>query len=232
MLFGSELSMHIWGVSWCKVEHQHNFSREKWPSRLNETGQPITDSFKPINWTRWNFLALLRMYSGCITTARGHHFSDQVSFNVTWETIFYKEQTKIVQSRPGGKSLSPCGRCREQNWTSKNKNWQDIDLLIAAVQTHRCEGQEKGDVVGCWWLSGFHVWKSEEKKGKAKIYQLIASPQFLSTFFICFTVKDIYFVKVNKKVCLIIGSAKWTALFKAIIDVVHQFSMFCNGKTQ
>lgn len=30
------------------------------------------------------------------------------------------------------------------NRTSKNEKWQDIDLLIAAVQTHRCEGQEEG----------------------------------------------------------------------------------------
>lgn len=30
------------------------------------------------------------------------------------------------------------------NRTSKNEKWQDIDLLIAAVQTHRSEGQEEG----------------------------------------------------------------------------------------
>lgn len=85
------------------------------------------------------------------------------------DNILQRGETEIVRRRPRGRSLSPCGRCREQNWTSKNEKWQDIDLLIAAVQTHRCEGQGGGvggdgggGVVegegGGPRLSGFYVW--------------------------------------------------------------------------
>lgn len=53
-------------------------------------------------------------------------------------------------------------------------------MLIAAVQTHRCEGQEKGGVVAVViWLSRLI---GKQKKEKREIYQLIASPQFLFHF--------------------------------------------------
>lgn len=74
-------------------------------------------------------------------------------------------------------------------------------ILICLSQLCR-HTDVKGKRRGMWWgAGGYQAFTSERvrKKGKGKIYQLIASPQFLSTFFICFTVKGIYFVKVNKK---------------------------------
>ncbi len=49
-------------------------------------------------------------------------------------------------------ALSPCAGCRKQNWEGKNEKWQDIDLLIATLQTHRSGGWVGG------WLSVVHVW--------------------------------------------------------------------------
>lgn len=70
------------------------------------------------------------------------------------------------------------------NRTSKNEKWQDIDLLIAVVQTHRCEGQEEGVCGGGG--SGYQSFTSDretqKKREKREIYQLIASPEFLFHF--------------------------------------------------
>lgn len=70
------------------------------------------------------------------------------------------------------------------NRTSKNEKWQDIDLLIAAVQTHRCEGQEEGVCGGGG--SGYQAFTSDretrKKRRKREIYQLIASLEFMFYF--------------------------------------------------
>lgn len=77
------------------------------------------------------------------------------------------------------------------NRTSKNEKWQDIDLLIAAVQTHRCEGQEEGVRGGGGrgyqaFTSDRETRKKEGKKGR--FVHWLPWMNFCSTFFVCFKV--------------------------------------------
>lgn len=72
-------------------------------------------------------------------------------------------------------------------------------MLIAAVQTHRCEGQEKGAVVVGAVVIRLSRLIGKLKKEKRKIYQLIASPQFLFHFLHVLYSKQHIILKVNEK---------------------------------
>lgn len=76
------------------------------------------------------------------------------------------------------------------NRTSKNEKWQDIDLLIAAVQTHRCEGQEEGCVVvGAAVIRPSPTDREIRKKsGNKREIAWLPPPNVCSTLFMCLKV--------------------------------------------
>lgn len=83
------------------------------------------------------------------------------------------------------------------------------------------------------------IWLSrligKQKKEKREIYQLIASPQFLFHFLhVLYSKRHILFESkyILKKGPWITWSFKWMALSRILIDVAHQYSMYCNCKTQ
>lgn len=76
--------------------------------------------------------------------------------------IFRKKVARLL-GQTTERALSPCARCRKQNWEGKNEKWQDIDLLIATLQTHRSGGWVGGwlSVVLVWWKE--RKWESDRK---------------------------------------------------------------------
>lgn len=93
------------------------------------------------------------------------------------------------------------------NWTSKNEKWQDIDLLIAAVQTHRCEGQEEGVRGGRG--RGYRAFTSDretrKKRKKGRFIPWFPWMNFCSTFIVHYEAINLF--KLIKK---------WARLFAEV----------------
>lgn len=119
------------------------------------------------------------------------------------------------------------------NRTSKNEKWQDIDLLIAPVQTHRC-GQEEG-VCGSGG-SGYQAFTSDKetrKKNKKKtgkkgrFINWLPRLNLCSTFFMCFKVIRATFLKFVKNWAWLFAEVyEWQVKYR--IDSVHGSYVCCN----
>lgn len=79
----------------------------------------------------------------------------------------------------------------------------------------------KGKRRGVWWGgSGYQAFTSDretEKKRKKRFISWLLRLNFCATFFICFTIKDPYFLKVNKKCTRLFGQVNGQCYLKYLL---------------
>lgn len=88
-------------------------------------------------------------------------------------------------------ALSPCAGCRKQNWEGKNEKWQDIDLLIATLQTHRSGGWVGG------WLSShprlIEIERECERRERMKDFSTDWFASFWTWLSVCVVLTGVHF---------------------------------------